>query len=142
MRLPDIAVFIGVIVLLWVLQLALSYRQAIGFSKRIAEMRRSGTVAVGLGQGRYRSRTYAVVAVGRDDRVLAAEVLKGWTTLSRPKPIPDLPGLPYERLCDTPAVATFDSALRAALCQVVTTLRKDRAAKQTAEGGAAIAQRA
>lgn len=142
MSLDNAAVLIGVIVLLWILQLVLSYRQATGFGRRIADMRRRGTVAVGLGRGRFRSRTYAVVSVGRDDRVVGAEVLRGWSTLSKPKPIPDLCGLSYERLCGTPAVADFDAALRAALCQVVATVREDRAAKAAAGEGGAIAQSA
>jgi DNA-binding transcriptional regulator of glucitol operon len=139
-RVADLAIPITIIVAAWVLQIVLSYRQAIQFGKRVADMRRSGTVAVGLGRGRLRARTYAVVSVGRDDRVVAAEVLKGWSTLSKPRPIPSLPGLPYERLCDTPAVSGLDAPLRAALCQVVETLREDRAAK--AREGGAIAQSA
>ena len=137
---PPVVPWIGLIVLAWLVQLLLGYRQAISFGHRIADMRRLGTITVGLGRGRFRGRTYAVVAIGRDDRVIAAEVLKGWSTLSKPKPIPGLPGLPYERLCDTPVVVDFDSALRAALCQVVTTLRADRAEKQAAEGATTITQ--
>lgn len=136
----DLAIPIAIIVAAWILQIVLSYRQAIQFAKRVADMRRSGTVAVGLGRGRLRARTYAVVAVARDDRVVAAEVLKGWSTLSKPRPIPSVVGLPYERLCDTPAVAGLDAPLRAALCHVVETLREDRAAK--AREGGAIAQSA
>lgn len=142
MDLPDLAVLIGVIVLLWIVQIVLSYRQAMSLTRRIADMRRRGTVSVGLGHGRLRNRVYAVVAVDREDSVIGVEVLRGWTTLSKPKPIPELSGLPYERLCDTAAVADFDSALRSALCQVVATLREDRAAKQALEGGGAIAQQA
>lgn len=137
---PELWVLAGLIIAAWIVQIVLSYRQAIEFAHRIAEMRRAGKVAVGLGRGRFRSRVYAVVAVGRDDRVVGAEVLRGWTTLSKPKPIAGLPGLPYERLCDTPAVADFDEALRDAFCQVVTTLRDDQAARRAAEGGAPIAQ--
>jgi DNA-binding transcriptional regulator of glucitol operon len=142
MDLPDLAALIGVIVLLWIVQIVLSYRQAIGLTRRIADMRRQGTVSVGLGHGRLRSRVYAVVAVDRNDSVIGVEVLRGWSSLSKPKPILELSGLPYERLCDTAAVASFDSALRSALCQVVATLREDRAAKQAVEGGDAIAQQA
>jgi DNA-binding transcriptional regulator of glucitol operon len=136
-RVADLAIPIAIVIAAWILQIVLSYRQAIAFGRRVADMRRLGTVTVGLGRGRFRGRTYAVVAVGRDDRVIAAEVLKGWSTLSKPRPIPDLTGLPFERLCETPAVAKLDAALRAALCQVVETLRKDRAAKAR-EGGAIV----
>ncbi len=139
---PQPFVIIGIVIVAWVLQIVMSYRQAIAFSRRIADMRRVGTVAVGLGQGRFRSRTYAVVAIRPDGRVAAAEVLTGWSSLSAPKPIPNLPGLPIERLCGTPVVADLSPALQQALCQVVSTLGDDMAAKRGAEGGAPIVQRA
>jgi len=132
----------ALIVVAWVAQLILSYRQAIAFSHRIADMRRMGTVAVGLGRGRLRSRVYAIISVGRDDRVVAAETLRGLTSLSASKPLPGLPGLPYERLCENPAVAELDRPLRDALCQAVATIREDRASQRTGEGGAPIAQQA
>lgn len=137
----DVALLVSAIVLVWVVQIILSYRQAIGMSHRIADLRRKGTVAVGLGRGRLRSRTYAVVSVDRNDRVTDVEVLRGWTSFSRPRPIPNLAGVRFEQLCDTGTVSALDAPLQAALCQVVETIRADRSAKK-GEGGAAIAQRA
>lgn len=133
---------IGVVIAMWILQLLLSYRQAIGVSRRIADLRRHGTVAVGLGHGKYRSRVYAVIAVNRADQVVGVEVLKGWSTLSKPKPIAELAGLPYQDLCASPAVAALDAALKDALCQAVTVVRGAREAESKAEGGVAIAQHA
>lgn len=135
-----LAPVVGVIVLMWVLQLVLSYRQAILVSKRIADLRRGGTVAVGLGRGRFKSRVYAVVAINRHDRVIGVEVLQGWSTLSRPKPIAELNGLAVAELCGGPSVAGFDTAFKAALCQAVKVLREAREAESKAEGGVAIAQ--
>lgn len=139
MNWPDAVVLVGLLVVAWIVQIVLSYRQAMRAGHRIAALRRSGTVAVGLGRGRLRSRTYAIVSVDQADRVVAAEVLHGWSSLSKPTPIPLLSGLPYEHLCDTPAVADFNPALRAALCQVVTTIRQARATPDPSEGGVAIA---
>ncbi len=139
---PELWILGGLIIAAWISQLVLSYRQAIAFSHRVADMRRKGTVAVGLGRGRLRSRVYAIISVSRDDRVVAAEALRGLTTLSASKPLPGLPGLPFERLCDTPAVADFDKPLREALCQAVSTIREDRASRRTGEGGSPIAQQA
>lgn len=138
---PELFVIGGLVVFAWVVQLLLSYRQAMEFGHRIADMRRLGTVAVGLGRGRLRARVYAVISVGRDDRVVGAEVLRGWSTLSNAKAIPGLTGLPYERLCDHQAVEELDAALRDALCQAVATIRQSRAAPAMGEGGAPITQR-
>ena len=139
---PELWVLGGLIVLAWAAQIILGYRQAIAFSHRIADLRRHGTVAVGLGRGRLRSRVFAIISVGGDDRVAGAEVLRGLTTLSTSKPLPGLVGLPFERLCDTPAVADFDKPLRDALCQAVATISEDRASHRTGEGGAPIVQQA
>ncbi|MFN2568693.1 MAG: transcriptional regulator GutM [Candidatus Dormibacteria bacterium] len=138
---PQLWIIAGLLVAAWIVQLVLAYRQAIEFAHRIAQMRRAGTVSVGLGRGRLRSRVYAVVAVARDGRVVAADVLRGWSSLSKPRAIPGLSGLPFERLCETAAVADLDKPLRDALCQVVSTLREDRAARRS-EGGVTIAQHA
>jgi DNA-binding transcriptional regulator of glucitol operon len=136
----QLAILIGIVVALWILQLLLSYRQAITVSKRIADLRRRGMVAVGLGRGRYRSRVYAVLAVDRSDRVVGVEVLRGWSTLSRPKPIAELAGLQYLDLCEAPPVAAFDASLKDALCQAVTVVRQAREAEAKGEGGVAIVQ--
>jgi DNA-binding transcriptional regulator of glucitol operon len=136
----ELAPLVGVVVVLWVVQLALSYRQAIGMSRRIANLRRIGTVAVGLGRGRLKSRTYAVVAIDRSDRVVGLEVLSGWSNFSKPKPYTELIGIPYQDLCESPSVEAFGVTLRAALCQAVTVLREARLAASKADGGVAIAQ--
>ena len=136
----DLATLVGVVVVLWVVQLILSYRQAIGMSRRIVALRRMGTVAVGLGRGRLRSRTYAVVSIDRSDKVAGVEVLRGWTTMSQPKPVPSLVGIDYLALCASPSVEALDEPLQAALCQAVTVLREAREAALKADGGVAIAQ--
>ena len=136
----DLATIVGVVVVLWVVQLVLSYRQAIGMSRRIADLRRRGTVAVGLGRSRFKARTYAVVSIDRADRVVGVEVLSGWSNFSKPKPYTELLGIHYEDLCENPTVEAFDVTLRAALCQAVSVLREARQAASKADGGVAIAQ--
>ena len=142
MAVPELWILGGLIIVAWIAQLVLSYRQALDFSHRIADMRRNGTVAVDRGRGRLRSRVYAIISVGGDDRVVAAEALRGLTSLSAAKRLPGLTGLPYERLCENPVVADFDRPMREALCQAVATIREDRASRRTGEGGAPIAQQA
>lgn len=134
------AILIGAIVALWIAQLVLGYRQAIKLSRRIADLRRRGTVAVGMGRGRFRSRTYAIVAIDRADRIIEAEALRGWTTVASPKPIPGLTGLSLHAPDHDRLVAEQDPALRTALGQALSVLRESRGTVQTTEGGAAIGQ--
>lgn len=79
--------------LLWALQLFLAYQQAQGFMRRARVLRRQGRVSIGASRRQFRGRAYVVVAVGPDDRVTAAEALRGVTVFANPKPVPALMGL-------------------------------------------------
>ncbi len=131
---------VGALVAMWVVQILLAHRQAIAVTRRIAEMRRRGTVAVGMGRARLRGRTYAIVSVDREDRVIDAQVLRGWSLFAEPRPIPGLAGQSLFMLDDERIAPSKDPALRAAINQALTTLRQARAESATREGGAAIAE--
>ena len=84
--------------LLWALQLFLAYQQAQQFMRRARVLRRQGRVSIGASRRQFRGRAYVVVAVGPDDRVTAAEALRGVTVFANPKPVPALIGLPAAEL--------------------------------------------
>jgi DNA-binding transcriptional regulator of glucitol operon len=94
----DVGVIFLLLGLLWVLQLALAYQQARRFMKRSQALRRQGRVAIGASRRQVRGRAYVVVAVGPDDRVVAAEALRGVTVFANAKPVPALVGLPAAEL--------------------------------------------
>ena len=91
------AIFV-LIGLLWALQLFLAYQQAQRFMRRARVLRRLGRVSIGASRRQFRGRAYVVVAVGPDDRVTAAEALRGVTVFANPKPVPALIGLPGAEL--------------------------------------------
>ncbi|MFL5878559.1 MAG: transcriptional regulator GutM [Actinomycetota bacterium] len=78
---------------LWALQLGLAYQQAQAFMARARALRRLGRVSIGASPRRIRGRAYVVVAVGPDDRVTAAEALRGVTVFANARPVPALVGL-------------------------------------------------
>jgi DNA-binding transcriptional regulator of glucitol operon len=78
---------------LWALQLLLSYQQARHFMARARALRRQGRVSIGASPRRLRGRAFVVVAVGPDDRIVAAEALRGITVFANAKPVPALIGL-------------------------------------------------
>ena len=86
---------IGIVaLLLWFVQLGLSYRQARLFYKRINRLRKLGRCATGLSTAKYRGRVYVVlVADPVTHIILKAEQLKGLTVFARVKPVPQLEGL-------------------------------------------------
>jgi len=90
---------------LWALQLLLAYQQARHFMARSRALRRQGRVSIGASPRRLRGRAFVVVAVGADDRITAAEALRGITVFANAKPVPALIGL---RAADLAAGAEVD----------------------------------
>ena len=100
--------------LLWALQLVLAYQQAQRFMRRARVLRRQGRVSIGASRRQFRGRAYVVVAVGPDDRVTAAEALRGVTVFANPKPVPALIGLPAADLAAGTEVPGLHSKVLAA----------------------------
>lgn len=97
--------FAAVALLAWLLQLALAYRQARLFYKRVSKLRKLGRCATGLGGGRYRGRVYVTLVVHPlTHHVIKAEHLKGWTVFASLKPVPELEGHSLEELLAPNAV--------------------------------------
>lgn len=93
-----------VALLAWMLQLALAYRQARLFYKRMSSLRKLGRCASGLAGGRYRGRVYVVLVVDPSTRkVIAAEQLSGATIFARLKPMTQLEGRTLNELIDPEA---------------------------------------
>jgi glucitol operon activator protein len=107
--------------LLWALQLFLAYQQAQRFMRRARVLRRQGRVSIGASRRQFRGRAYVVVAVGPDDRVTAAEALRGVTVFANPKPVPALIGLPAAELAAGAEVpGLHPKVLAAAECAAAT----------------------
>ena len=106
-----------VALLLWSLQLALSYRQARLFYKGISRLRKRGLCATGLAGGRYRGRVYVVLVVHPSThRVIVAEELRGLTVFAKLKPVVQLEGFSLEELVhsDTPAIEGISAKVQEA----------------------------
>lgn len=103
---------LGALVVGWVLQLALAWRQARRFYAGVAQLRRQGgRVAVGVGRRRYR-RTYVALAV-RGVTVTDALVLAGATVLATARPEPRLVGRRISELAGGRPVAGLPEGVRA-----------------------------
>jgi glucitol operon activator protein len=90
-----------VALLAWLVQLALAYRQARLFYKRVSSLRKLGRCATGLAGGRYRGRTYVTLVVQPLTRlVVKAERLQGWTVFATLKPVAQLEGHSLEEMLD------------------------------------------
>ncbi len=96
---------LGIVALLaWLVQLALAYRQARLFYKRIRNLRKLGRCATGLSSVKYRGRVYVVlVAHPVTHTIIKAEQLRGLTVFAGMKPVPQLEGYALDALLTTPA---------------------------------------
>jgi len=108
--------------LLWVLQLVLAYQQAQQFMARARALRRQGRVSIGASRRQLRGRAYVVVAVDSDDRVAAAEALRGVTVFANAKPVPALLGLPAAELAAGAAVPGLPPRVLAAAHSAATAI--------------------
>ena len=99
---------------LWLLQLVLAYQQAQRFMARARRLRRHGKVSIGASPRKVRGRAYVVVAVGPDDRVTAAEALRGITVFANARPVPALVGLPAAELAAGAPVPDLPPRVQAA----------------------------
>jgi glucitol operon activator protein len=119
------------ILLAWVLQMVLAYRQARIFYRRINSFKKMGRCATGLAGGRYRGRTYVALVADPQTRVLIkAEQLRGLTVFAGLKPIPQLEGKSLDELL-APNVLSIDGvpqrvieAARSAAGAIQTSLNK------------------
>jgi DNA-binding transcriptional regulator of glucitol operon len=112
---------------LWLLQLLLAYRQAQRFMARSRALRRQGRVSIGASPRRVRGRAYAVIAVGPDDHITAAEALSGITVFANARPVPTLLGLRAADLAAGAEVPDLAPRVLAAARGAAAALHPDRA---------------
>lgn len=93
-------VIVLLLALMWALQYGLSFWQMRRYYKRLAELRRDGLVWVGMSGSAWRRRQYVALVVDRENRIVRAEQLSGWTVMATLKPVPGLEGRPVSDLTD------------------------------------------
>lgn len=84
----------------WLIQYGLSYWQMRRFYGRIAQLRKLGTVSIGMEGSAWKRRQYAVLVVDDDQRIVHVEQLSGWTVLANLKPVKGLEGCTLDELAD------------------------------------------
>ena len=116
------------VVLGWMVQLVLTYRQSMAFIADARAMRRSGTVSVGSGGRRYRGgRAFVAIAVDDKGVVRDAISLSGWTTFARARRMPPLVGLRAGLVKSDRAVPGVTTPQREAARQAATLLQQSTA---------------
>lgn len=84
----------------YALQLLLTGWQAKRYFRRVKELRKDGLLSVGLAGGKWSGRTYAVLVVDEDFKILHAEKLSGMTIFSQLKSVDEFLGLNVQEVLD------------------------------------------
>jgi DNA-binding transcriptional regulator of glucitol operon len=84
-------VIIAALVAGWLVQIFFTYRQSMAFNDDVRQLRKAGTVSVGVGGNRYKGRrSFVGIAVDDAGVVRDAITLSGLTTFARARPLPGL----------------------------------------------------
>lgn len=80
-------------VIAWVIQFVMTYFQMRRFNKKLSQFKKLGTTAVGMSGSMYKRRTYGVLVIDKNEKILHAEQFSGWTVFASLKPVQELEGL-------------------------------------------------
>jgi DNA-binding transcriptional regulator of glucitol operon len=80
-------------VIAWVIQFVMTFFQMRRFNKKLSQFKKLGTTAVGMSGSMYKRRTYGVLVIDKNEKILHAEQFSGWTVFASLKPVQELEGL-------------------------------------------------
>lgn len=108
----------------WLVQLYLTWRQGTEFTQRVGELRKHGTVVVGVAGNRYRGgRSYVALAVDSAGVVRDAITLQGWTTFARGRPLSAVVNVRASTVAGSRAITGLSPQQREAARKAVDALR-------------------
>jgi len=94
----NLAVIFVLLAVMWALQFGLTYLQMRKYTARLKIIRQDGLTAVGMSGTKYKGRTYGVLTVDDNNKVIHAEKMSGWTNFSNLRPVPVLVGMTLEQI--------------------------------------------
>lgn len=125
---------LGGMVVMWLAQFWMAYRQMKVFYKDLALLRKDGLTAVGLNGDRLKGRAYGILVIDDQDRVVHAQKFAGWTVFARLQPAPELVGMSLSDILDDGAVLPVSAKLRPAFVNAARDLQAARQRQQAPTG--------
>lgn len=119
------------LVVMWMIQFGFTYFQMRRFYNRMVELKRNGLTAVGLCGNQYKGRTYAVLTIDEDNRVIHAERFAGWTVFATLKPVPEMQGMALDDILANPADLPVSKKLQRAFSNAAKDLKQARKKQQS-----------
>jgi DNA-binding transcriptional regulator of glucitol operon len=96
----NLGVLFGLLVVMWILQFGLTFLQMRKYTARLKIIRQDGLTSVGMSGSKYKGRTYGILTVDKNNKIIHAEKMSGWTNFSNLRPVPDLVGMNVEHILD------------------------------------------
>ncbi len=96
----NLGVLFGLLVVMWILQFGLTFLQMRKYTARLKIIRQDGLTSVGMSGSKYKGRTYGILTVDKNKKIIHAEKMSGWTNFSNLRPVPDLVGMNVEQILD------------------------------------------
>ena len=119
---------------MWIVQIFLTYRQAMRFNDTLKPLRAQGRTAIGQGGKLYKGGRAFVAIAEKSGSVVDARAMTGFTVLAAPKDCPELIGLSLTRLAEDGDIPGLSVKVRsAAQMAAVTLLKADERAAEAAE---------
>lgn len=116
-------------VIAWILQYIMTYFQMRRYHKRLNELRKDGLLATGMSGSMYKRKTYGILVVDKDERILHAEQLSGWTVFATLKPVNGLVGLSTKDIMDDSLELPVPKKIRSAFQNAVEQIEKAKEKK-------------
>ena len=110
----NIGTIFGLLVVMWILQFGLTYIQMQKFYGRLKIIRKDGLTAVGMGGSQYKGRAYGILTVDKNNTVIHAEKMSGWSNFAGLRPVPALIGMTIEEILSEQAELPVSSKLQVA----------------------------
>jgi DNA-binding transcriptional regulator of glucitol operon len=124
----------ALVIVAWVLQLVLSTFQYRRYYGRLRELRKEGDrTAVGMVGSNWKTKAYGVLVVDKNDVILRAEKLSGWTVFANLKPVEGVVGLPIQALEAEEPIPGVRKRIWHALQEAKTYLDEEEAKEENAE---------
>lgn len=108
----------------WVIQFTMTFVQMRRFNKRLGELRKCGTTAVGIAGSMYKRRAYGVLVIDENEKIIHAEQFSGWTVFAELRPVKELEGLYIKDLTDKLSELTISKKICSAFINAVEQVEK------------------
>ena len=96
----NLAVLFSLLAIMWVIQIWINFFPNEKIYQTLKNHSPGRLTSVGMSGSKYKGRTYGVLTVDKNNMIIHAEKMSGWTNFSNLRAVPDLVGLTTDQILD------------------------------------------